>query len=91
MAKEVEAVKRLGVEIEPDAIIGRTTTVDDLLDREGYDAVFVGSGAEAPRFTGIPGENLNGVYSANEFLTRANPSRRPMTKNTTRPYTQAAR
>ena len=45
MAKEVEAVKRLGVEIEPDAIIGRTTTVDDLLDREGYDAVFVGSGA----------------------------------------------
>lgn len=70
--KEVEAVKRLGVEIEPDVIIGRTMTVDDLLDREGYDAVFVGSGAGLPRFMGIPGENLNGVYSANEFLTRAN-------------------
>ena len=72
VAKEVEAVKALGVEIEPDVIIGRTMTVDDLLDREGYDAVFVGSGAGLPRFMGIPGENLNGVYSANEFLTRAN-------------------
>lgn len=72
VAKEVEAVKRLSVEIEPDVIIGRTMTVDDLLDREGYDAVFVGSGAGLPRFMGIPGENLNGVYSANEFLTRAN-------------------
>ena len=72
VAKEVEAVKRLGVEIEPDVIIGRTMTIDDLLDREGYDAVFVGSGAGLPRFMGIPGENLNGVYSANEFLTRAN-------------------
>ncbi len=72
VAKEVEAVKRLGVEIEPDVIIGRTMTVDALLDREGYDAVFVGSGAGLPRFMGIPGENLNGVYSANEFLTRAN-------------------
>ena len=72
VAKEVEAVKRLGVEIEPDVIIGRTMTVDDLLDHEGFDAVFVGSGAGLPRFMGIPGENLNGVYSANEFLTRAN-------------------
>lgn len=72
VAKEVEAVKRLGVEIETDVIIGRTMTVDDLLDREGYDAVFVGSGAGLPRFMGIEGENLNGVFSANEFLTRAN-------------------
>ncbi len=72
VAKEVDAVRRLGVEIEPDVIIGRTMTVDDLLDREGFDAVFVGSGAGLPRFMGIPGENLNGVYSANEFLTRAN-------------------
>lgn len=72
VAKEVEAVKKLGVEIETDVIIGRTMTVDDLLDREGYDAVFVGSGAGLPRFMGIEGENLNGVYSANEFLTRAN-------------------
>ena len=72
VAKEVEAVKRLGVEIETDVIIGHTMTVDDLLDREGYDAVFVGSGAGLPRFMGIEGENLNGVFSANEFLTRAN-------------------
>ncbi len=72
VAKEVEAVKRLGVEIETDVIVGRTTTIDDLLDKEGYDAVFVGSGAGLPRFMGIEGENLNGVFSANEYLTRAN-------------------
>lgn len=72
VAHEVEAVRKLGVEIETDVIIGRTMTVDDLLDSEGYDAVFVGSGAGLPRFMGIPGENLNGVFSANEFLTRAN-------------------
>lgn len=72
VAKEVEAVKRLGVEIETDVIVGRTLTVDDLLDNQGYDAVFVGSGAGLPRFMGIEGENLNGVFSANEFLTRTN-------------------
>lgn len=72
VAKEVDAVRELGVDIETDVIIGRTLTVDDLLDKEGYDAVFVGSGAGLPRFMGIPGENLNGVFSANEFLTRAN-------------------
>lgn len=72
VAKEVEALKRLGVEIETDVIIGRTLTIDDLMNREGYDAVFVGSGAGLPRFMGIEGENLNGVFSANEFLTRAN-------------------
>ena len=72
VAKEVESVKRLGVEIETDVIIGHTMTVDDLLDKEGYDAVFVGSGAGLPRFMGIEGENPNGVFSANEFLTRAN-------------------
>lgn len=72
VAREVEAVKRLGVEIETDVIVGRTMTIDDLLDKEGYDAVFVGSGAGLPRFMGIEGENLNGVFSANEFLTRAN-------------------
>ena len=65
-------MKLLGVEIETDVIIGRTLTVDDLLDKEGYAAVFVGSGAGLPRFMGIEGENLNGVFSANEFLTRAN-------------------
>ncbi len=72
VAREIEAVKRLGVEFETDVVVGRTLTVDELLDREGYDAVFIGSGAGLPRFMGIPGENLNGVISANEFLTRAN-------------------
>lgn len=72
VAKEVEAVKRLGVEIETDVVIGRTSTVDRLLDEEGFDAVFIGTGAGLPRFMGIEGENLNGVFSANEFLTRAN-------------------
>lgn len=72
VAKEVENVKRLGVEIETDTIVGRTVTIDSLMDEEGYDAVFIGSGAGLPRFMGIPGENLNGVVSANEFLTRSN-------------------
>ena len=72
VAREVEAVKKLGVEIETDVIVGRTLTVDSLMDDEGYEAVFIGSGAGLPRFMGIPGENLNGVFSANEFLTRAN-------------------
>lgn len=72
VAKEVEAVKNLGVKIETDVIVGRTITIDGLLDREGFEAVFVGSGAGLPRFMGIEGENLNGVFSANEFLTRAN-------------------
>jgi glutamate synthase (NADPH/NADH) small chain len=72
VAHEVEAVKKLGVDIETDVIIGRTLTIDDLMDHEGYDAVFIGSGAGLPRFMGIPGENSNGVFSANEFLTRVN-------------------
>ncbi|MGN0092746.1 MAG: NADPH-dependent glutamate synthase [Alistipes sp.] len=70
--KEIEAVRRLGVTFETDVVVGRTVTVDSLLDDEGYDAVFIGSGAGLPRFMGIEGENLNGVFSANEFLTRAN-------------------
>ena len=69
---EIESVKALGVKIETDVVIGRTITVDSLLDEEGYDAVFIGSGAGLPRFMGIEGENFNGVLSANEFLTRAN-------------------
>ncbi|MDE6443173.1 MAG: NADPH-dependent glutamate synthase [Muribaculaceae bacterium] len=72
VAKEVEAVRNLGVHFEKDVIVGHTMTVDDLLDHEGFDAVFVGSGAGLPRFMGIEGENLNGVFSANEYLTRAN-------------------
>ena len=69
---EIESVKALGVKIETDVVVGRTITVDELLDEEGFDAVFIGSGAGLPRFMGIEGENLNGVLSANEFLTRAN-------------------
>lgn len=69
---EVENLKKLGVKIETNVIVGRTVTIDDLLEEEGYDAVFIGSGAGLPKFMGIPGENLNGVQSANEFLTRTN-------------------
>ncbi len=72
VAKEIENVQKLGVEIETDVVIGRTVTVDQLMDEEGYAAVFIGSGAGLPKFMNIPGENLNGVVSANEFLTRAN-------------------
>lgn len=70
--REIDNIRKLGVKIETNVVIGRTLTVDDLLDKEGFDAVFVGSGAGLPRFMGIPGENLNGVFSANEFLTRSN-------------------
>ncbi len=72
VAREIEAVRALGVEFETDVIVGRTVTVDSLLDDEGFEAVFIGSGAGLPRFMGIAGENLNGVVSANEFLTRTN-------------------
>ena len=70
--REIENVKKLGVEIETDVVVGRTVTIDMLIEEEGYEAVFIGSGAGLPKFPGIPGENLNGVVSANEFLTRAN-------------------
>ena len=69
---EIENVRRLGVKIETNVVIGRTLTVDQLMDKEGYEAVFIGSGAGLPRFMGIEGENLNGVFSANEYLTRSN-------------------
>lgn len=69
--KEVDTLRRLGVDIETNMVIGKTLTVDELFEM-GYEAVFIGSGAGLPRFMGIPGESLNGVYSANEFLTRSN-------------------
>ena len=72
VAAEIESVKALGVNIETNVIAGRTVTIDSLLDEEGFAAVFVGSGAGLPKFMGIPGENFNGVFSANEFLTRNN-------------------
>lgn len=71
VAKEVDSLKALGVEIKTNTVIGKTFTVDELFEM-GYEAVFIGSGAGLPRFMGIPGESLNGVYSANEFLTRSN-------------------
>lgn len=69
---EIENVKSLGVKIETNVVIGKSVTIDQLLDEEGFDAVFIGSGAGLPKFMGIPGENANGVFSANEYLTRSN-------------------
>ena len=69
---EIENVKKLGVKIETNVIIGKSITIDQLLNDEGFDAAFIGSGAGLPRFMGIPGENANGVFSANEYLTRSN-------------------
>lgn len=70
--KEVDSLKALGVDVECNSVIGKVLTIDELMDEMGYEAVFIGSGAGLPRFMGIPGEALNGVYSANEFLTRVN-------------------
>jgi len=72
VAKQVENIKKMGVKIETNVIVGRTITIDELFDNEGFKAAFIGSGAGLPRFMGIPGENANGVLSANEFLTRVN-------------------
>ncbi len=72
VAAEIENVKSLGVRIETNVVIGKSTTVDELIHEEGFEAVFIGSGAGLPKFMGIPGENANGVFSANEFLTRNN-------------------
>jgi glutamate synthase (NADPH/NADH) small chain len=72
VAAEIEMLGEMGVRIVTDVVVGATYTVDELMTEEGFDAVFVGSGAGLPLFLGIPGENLNGVYSANEFLTRVN-------------------
>ena len=69
---EIENVKKLGVKIETNVIIGKSVTVDELMDEEGFEAIFIGSGAGLPKFMGIPGENANGVFSANEYLTRSN-------------------
>ena len=72
LKRELQDVIAAGVKIETDVIIGRTVTIDTLMDQEGFEAVFVGTGAGLPKFMGIPGENFNGVFSANEFLTRNN-------------------
>ena len=72
VAKEIENVKSLGVKIETNVVVGKSVTIDELLEEEGYDAVFIGSGAGLPKFMGSPGEQANGVFSANEYLTRSN-------------------
>ena len=72
VAKEIENVKSLGVKIETNVVVGKSVTIDELLEEEGFDAVFIGSGAGLPKFMGIPGEQANGVFSANEYLTRSN-------------------
>ena len=70
--KEIENVKRLGVKFETNVVVGKSVTIDRLMEDEGFEAVFIGSGAGLPKFMGIPGENANGVFSANEYLTRSN-------------------
>lgn len=70
--KEIENLKKMGVEIETNAIVGQIASLDELLEEEGFDAIFLGTGAGTPYFMNLPGENLNGVYSANEYLTRSN-------------------
>jgi glutamate synthase (NADPH/NADH) small chain len=72
VSQDVDILRRMGVQFETNVVVGKTVTLDDLLGEEGYDAVFVATGAGLPRFLGIPGEHLCGVYSANEFLTRVN-------------------
>ena len=72
VAKEIENVKSLGVKIETNVVVGKAVTIDELMEEEGFSAVFIGSGAGLPKFMGIPGENSNGVFSANEYLTRSN-------------------
>ena len=69
---EIDNVKKLGVKIETNVVIGKSVTIDELMEEEGFEAVFIGSGAGLPKFMGIPGENANGVFSANEYLTRSN-------------------
>ncbi len=72
VAREIDKVKELGVTFETNVVIGKSTTIDELIEEEGFEAVFIGSGAGLPRFMGIPGESANGVFSANEYLTRSN-------------------
>ena len=69
---EIDNIKKLGVKIETNVVVGRTITIDELMEDENFEAVFIGSGAGLPKFMGIKGENANGVFSANEFLTRVN-------------------
>lgn len=83
VAKEIETLKALGVKIEVNTVVGRSISIEELMREEGFEAVFIGSGAGLPRFMNIPGENLKGVYSANEFLTRVNLMKAYLPESTT--------
>ena len=86
VAKEIESLKALGVKIAVNTVIGKTLSIEELMREEGFEAVFIGSGAGLPRFMNIPGENLKGVYSANEFLTRVNLMKAYLADSTTPIY-----
>ena len=90
VSEEVENLRRMGVEFETNVVVGKSVTIDELMHDEGYDAVFVATGAGLPQFLGIPGEHFNGVYSANEFLTRVNLMRAYNPPSTTSRSTIAA-
>ncbi len=89
--KEIEGLKAMGVEVVPNFVVGRTRKLRDLMEKDGYDAVYVGTGAGLPRFMGIPGEELVGVFSANEYLTRANLMKAYDTEAAATPYYPAKR
>ncbi len=89
--KEIEGLKQMGVEVVPNFVVGRTRKLRDLMEKDGYDAVYVGTGAGLPRFMGIPGEELVGVFSANEYLTRANLMKAYDTASAATPYYPAKR
>ena len=72
LRKKSRKLKNLALRFETNVVIGKSTTIDQLIEEEGFEAVFIGSGAGLPMFMGIPGENANGVFSANEYLTRSN-------------------
>jgi glutamate synthase (NADPH/NADH) small chain len=90
VAKEIDTLKALGVKIELNTVVGKTVSIEELMREEGFEAVFIGTGAGLPRFMSIPGENLKGVYSANEFLTRVN-LMKAYKSNSTTPIMHASR
>ena len=89
VAKEVENLKKMGVKFEMNFLVGRTDTLDQLLTEKGFDAAFIGMGVGLPKFLNIPGENLIGVFSANEYLSRANLMKAYMKGTADTPYYEA--